>query len=108
MIGDLYSFGILKQIHILNESAIWLVNTESQNISSRYHRLWNYDVKRTTKIEMGPFKVINMVIASKVFTSTEVVRLHGITQILLVYFLSTSVSVFSICRLTAYVQQLEV
>ena len=51
-------------IFILNNSAIWLVNTKPQNIakfnpeecfntmkiSSRYHRLLIYDVKRTTKI----------------------------------------------------------
>ena len=62
----------------MNNSAIWLVNTEPQNkqmhyrifprracnlcgytmkISSMYHRLLNYDVKLTTKIDgMGPFK----------------------------------------------------
>ena len=60
----------------MNQSATWLVNTESQNpqmhcrisqrrmcipcgytmkISSRYRRLLIYDVKRTTKIDgMGP------------------------------------------------------
>ena len=68
-------------IFILSNSAIWLqglVNTKSQNkqmhcqisttrkcnpcsyttkISSRYHWLLIYDVKRTTKIDgMGPFK----------------------------------------------------
>ena len=62
-------------IFILNNSAIWLVNTKPQNkqmhcrISprrtcnpcgysmNRYHRLLIYDVKRTTKIDsMGPFK----------------------------------------------------
>ena len=65
------------QILILNNSAIWQVNMKPQNkqthsrilhrstcnrcgntmkISSRYHRLLIYDVKRTTKIDgMGPF-----------------------------------------------------
>ena len=76
-------FGIAIKIYsvwilILNESALWLVNMESQNtqvhfqisprrtcnpcgstmrISSRYQRLLIFDVKRTTKIDgMGPFK----------------------------------------------------
>ena len=62
----------------MNNSAIWLVNRKPQNwemhcrisprrmrksgdhtlkISSRYHRLLFYDVKRTTKIDgLGPFK----------------------------------------------------
>ena len=65
---------------MLNNSAIWQVNTKPQNkqmhyrfsprrtcnpcgytmkISSTYHRLLNYDVKRTTKIYgMGPFKCL--------------------------------------------------
>ena len=64
-------------IFILNNSTILLVNTKPQNnqmhcqisprrtcnpwgytmkMSSRYHRLLIYDVKRTTKIDgMGPF-----------------------------------------------------
>ena len=63
---------------MLNESAIWLVNTESLNIqmhfrissrrmynpfgftmlnSSRYHRHLSNDVKRISKIDgMGPFE----------------------------------------------------
>ena len=76
-------FGIAIKIYyvyifILNNSAIWLVNTKPQNsqihcrfslrktcnpcgntmkTSSRYHVLLSYDVKRTTKIDgMGPFK----------------------------------------------------
>ena len=66
------------QIIILNNSAIWLVNTKPQNLAnalpitprrscnpctmkiiSRYHRLLIYDVKRTTEIEsMGPVRFI--------------------------------------------------
>ena len=69
-------------IFILNNSAIWLVNTKPQDkpmhwrisprrscnpcgytvkISSRYHRLLIYDVKTTTKIDgMGPFKLYQL------------------------------------------------
>ena len=67
-------------IFILNNSAIWLVNTKPQNkqmhgrissrrtcnpcgytmkISYRYHKLLIYYVKRTTKIDgMDPFKKV--------------------------------------------------
>ena len=73
--GQIYSFWIF----ILNNSAIWLVNTKPQikqmycqilprrmcnpcgytmKINSRYLRLLIFDVKRTTKIDgMGPFKL---------------------------------------------------
>ena len=66
---------------ILNNSAIWLVNTKPQNmqihcrisprrtcnpcgntmkISSRYHRLLIYDVKRNSEIDVWvPLKKIN-------------------------------------------------
>ena len=67
---------------MLNNSTIWLVNMKPRNkqmhccisprracnpcgytmkISSRYHRLLIYDVKRTTKIDgIGPFKMVGV------------------------------------------------
>ena len=80
--NDKAQFGLAIKIYpvwilILNNNAIWLVNTIPQNrqmhcrisprracnpcgytmkISSRYHRLLIYDVKSTTKIDgMGLF-----------------------------------------------------
>ena len=70
-------------IFMLNNSAIWLVNTKPQNkqmhfqisprrmcipcgytmkMGSRYHKLLIYDVRRTTEIDcMDPFNVYFMI-----------------------------------------------
>ena len=82
-------------IFILNNSAICLVNTKPQNkqrhcqilpkimcnpyamkMSSMYHRLLIFDVKRNTKIDgMGPFKVTGMdFLANKYYQQSKVFK----------------------------------
>ena len=77
-----YVWILILLINILINSAIWLVNAKPQDkqmycqispritcipcgytmkMSSRYHRLLVYDVKRTTKMDgMGLFKCTNL------------------------------------------------